>query len=236
MNRLESNCSQNIVLSQLTLDRIAKAKAKAKAKAETKVKAETKAKAKAEAKAEAKAKAKADAIDVVQSKVNEIMEYLPRYEALGKVPSTVGFHQYLRIDGSFGRMLLNILPYITPDQKKRFDLASERRKLALAAPKSKPLKGVFRPLHKNPDLLLEISRKFSNRACSINDASSGYLLQAELEKIVDEKTGKLTRLGEAVISGASEGIQVLRYPHVLQHQRHLRAHGFRQCAQAVQPP
>ncbi|MCE4349995.1 C48 family peptidase [Xanthomonas hortorum pv. cynarae] len=78
----------------------------------------------------------------------------------------------------------------------------------MAAPKSKPLKGVFRPLHKNPDLLLEISRKFSNRACSINDASSGYLLQAELEKIVDEKTGKLTRLGEAVISGASEGIQV----------------------------
>ncbi|MCE4293757.1 Ulp1 family isopeptidase [Xanthomonas hortorum] len=70
------------------------------------------------------------------------------------------------------------------------------------------LNGVFRTLHKKPNLLLEISSKFSNRACSINDASSGYLLQAELEKIVDEKTGKLTRLGEAVISGASEGIQV----------------------------
>ncbi|WP_432816544.1 Ulp1 family isopeptidase [Xanthomonas hortorum] len=190
LNQLESDCSQNIVLSQLNLNRIAKVKAEAKAKA--------KAKAKAEAEAEAEG---------AESAISKIMGYLPRYEALGKVPPTVGFHHYLRNDGSFGPALINILPHITPDQKKRFDLASERRKLALAAPKSKPLKGVFRTLHQNPDLLLEISSKFSNRACSINDARKGHLSQAQLEKIVDEKTGELTRLGEAVISGASEGIQ-----------------------------
>ncbi|MDV7250954.1 hypothetical protein ABQW67_13950, partial [Xanthomonas hortorum] len=36
----------------------------------------------------------------------------------------------------------------------------------------------------------------------------------------------------ASMEAAKQG-QNLRYPHVLQHQRHLRAHGFRQCAQAV---
>ncbi|PPU14802.1 hypothetical protein XarbCFBP7408_21645, partial [Xanthomonas arboricola pv. guizotiae] len=134
------------------------------------------------------------------------MEYLPIYEALGKVPPAVAFSNYLHGDGSFGKTLRNILPYITPDQKKRFVLASERRKLALAA-QSKPLKGVFRTLHQDPDLLLEISRKFSNRAYSIEDARSGYLSQARLEEMVDQETGELTPLGEAVISGASEGIQ-----------------------------
>ncbi|MCE4360558.1 Ulp1 family isopeptidase [Xanthomonas hortorum] len=113
-------------------------------------------------------------------------------------------------DGSFGKTLRNILPYITPDQKKRLELASERRKLALPAPtsklalESKPLKGVFRTLRQKPNLLLEISIKFSNRTYSIND---GYLSKAHLEEMVDEETGELTRLGEAVISGASEGIQ-----------------------------
>ncbi|RXD99935.1 hypothetical protein DB770_07000, partial [Xanthomonas perforans] len=135
------------------------------------------------------------------------MEYIPRYEALEKVPVRVGFHAYLRGDGSFGPGLSGILRYMTPDQKKRLYLASERRKLALAAPKSKPLKGVFRTLHQKPNLLLEISSKFSNRAYSINDSSSGYLSQADLEEMVDEETGELTRLGEAVISGASQGIQ-----------------------------
>ncbi|MDA4139997.1 C48 family peptidase, partial [Xanthomonas hortorum pv. vitians] len=89
-------------------------------------------------------------------------------------------------------------------------LASERRKLALPAPisklalESKPLKGVFRTLHQKPNLLLEISRKFSNGTYSTKD---GYLSKAHLEEMVDEETGELTRLGEAVISGASEGIQ-----------------------------
>ncbi|WP_184387599.1 Ulp1 family isopeptidase [Xanthomonas arboricola] len=199
LSRLESNCSRKVTLSQLALDRIAKAKAKAKVDAEAG--AETKAKAKA------KDKDKADAIDVAQRKINEIIEYLPRYEALEKVPAALGFSNYLHSDGSFGRTLLNILPYITPEQKQRLDLASERRKLALAAPKSKPLKGVFRTLHQHPDLLLELSRKFSNRACSIADARDGYLSQAKFEELVNEETGELTRLGEAVISGASEGIQ-----------------------------
>ncbi|MCE4509592.1 hypothetical protein LYZ98_23195, partial [Xanthomonas hortorum pv. vitians] len=74
-------------------------------------------------------------------------------------------------------------------------------KLAL---ESKPLKGVFRTLHQKPNLLLEISRKFSNGTYSTKD---GYLSKAHLEEMVDEETGELTRLGEAVISGASEGIQ-----------------------------
>ncbi|KHL61600.1 Ulp1 family isopeptidase [Xanthomonas euvesicatoria] len=201
LSRLESDCSGKITLSQRTLDRIDKAKAKAEAEAE--------AEAKAKAKAEAKARVEAGA----QCKINEIMEYIPRYEALEKVPVRVGFHAYLRGDGSFGPGLPGILRYMTPDQKKRLYLASERRKLALAAPKSKPtpkskpLKGVFRTLHQKPNLLLEISSKFSNRAYSINDSSSGYLSQADLEEMVDEETGELTRLGEAVISGASQGIQ-----------------------------
>ncbi|MFS8429658.1 hypothetical protein EIQ28_16080, partial [Xanthomonas campestris pv. plantaginis] len=156
------------MLSQLNLNRIAKAKAKAKS----------------EAKAKAKAKADADA-EATESVISEIIGYLPRYEALGKVPKSVG--QYLRNDGSFGPALLSILPHITPDQKKRFDLASERRKLALRkpalrkpalpGPNGKPLKGIFRTLHQQPNLLFEISRKLINRACSINTASSGYLSQ-----------------------------------------------------------
>ncbi|MEN9147073.1 hypothetical protein [Xanthomonas euvesicatoria] len=124
LSRLESDCSGKITLSQRTLDRIDKAKAKAEAEAE----------AKAKAKAEAKARVEAGA----QCKINEIMEYIPRYEALEKVPVRVRFHAYLRGDGSFGPGLPGILRYMTPDQKKRLYLASERRKLALAAPKSKP--------------------------------------------------------------------------------------------------
>ncbi|MCL1553770.1 Ulp1 family isopeptidase [Xanthomonas nasturtii] len=208
LSRLESQCSRNIVLSPWALDRIAQAKAKAET--ETNAKAKTTAKAKTETTAKAKAKtmakAKAEAIDVAQRKINEIIEYLPIYEALGKVPPALVFSNYMHVDGSFGKTLRNILPYITPDQKKRFDLASERRKLALAA-QSKPLKGVFRTLHQNPDLLLEISSKFRNRAYRIENARSGYLSQARLEEMVDQETGELTRLGEAVISGASQGIQ-----------------------------
>nr|WP_239686940.1 Ulp1 family type III secretion system effector isopeptidase XopD [Xanthomonas nasturtii] len=210
LSRLETQCSRNIVLSPWALDRIAQAKAKAETETNAKAKTTAKAKAKTEttakAKAKAMAKAKAEAIDVAQRKVKEIIEYLPIYEALGKVPPALVFSNYMHVDGSFGKTLRNILPYITPDQKKRFDLASERRKLALAA-QSKPLKGVFRTLHQNPDLLLEISIKFRNRSYRIENARSGYLSQARLEEMVDQETGELTRLGEAVISGASQGIQ-----------------------------
>ncbi|WP_208619510.1 hypothetical protein [Xanthomonas hortorum] len=149
----------------------------------------------------------------------------------------VGFYQYLRNDGSFGQALVDILQYATPDQKKRLNRAIKKRRQAVAATKidAPRLNGVFRTLHKKPNLLLEISSKFSNRACSINDASSGYLLQAELEKIVDEKTGKLTRLGEAVISGASEGIQVLRFPHIYSCQiNHLRHDRLEESARMAQ--
>ncbi|MFS8397071.1 hypothetical protein EIQ25_00220 [Xanthomonas campestris pv. campestris] len=81
-----------MVLSQAALDRIAGAKAKAKAKAKAEESEEVK-----EAKEAKEAK----------SAISEIMGYLPRYEALEKVPSAVRFHNYLRGDGSFGRALLD---------------------------------------------------------------------------------------------------------------------------------
>ncbi|MEQ7456489.1 hypothetical protein [Xanthomonas campestris] len=90
LSNLELACSQNMVLSQAALDRIAGAKAKAKAKAE-----------------ESEEVKEAKEAKEAKSAISEIMGYLPRYEALEKVPSAVRFHNYLRGDGSFGRALLD---------------------------------------------------------------------------------------------------------------------------------
>ncbi|PPU92865.1 hypothetical protein XpopCFBP1817_11690 [Xanthomonas populi] len=198
LSQLELDCSKNIALSQLAWDRIAEAKAKAKAEVE----------AKAKAKSEAKARQ-----DPCQGTLNDIINLLPRYEALEPISSIMndmpGFQMYLRGDGSYGKAGLGILQYATPDHKKRLNRAIKKRRQGLPPQNSNSakLKGIIRVLHKKPNLILEISRKFSDRACSINDASSGYLSQSELEKIVDEETGELRSLGEKLISGASEGIQ-----------------------------
>ncbi|WAT15196.1 Ulp1 family isopeptidase [Xanthomonas fragariae] len=224
LTQLELDCStallgpekQEIALSQhgLKLDRIAKAKAKAKVKAKTQTKAEN--------------------YDLIKKTsvytIEKIIGLLPRYEKSEPVPSIAndmaGFNRYLCDDGSYGPLAPSILKYATPDQKKRFDCAIKTRRQSFP-PKggdvprrvfrqSLPSKGADVPkgvfgvslsLYKKPNLILEISRKFRNRTCSINDASSGYLSQSDLEKIVDEETGELTSLGEAVISGASEGTQ-----------------------------
>ncbi|MEB1594075.1 Ulp1 family isopeptidase, partial [Xanthomonas campestris pv. campestris] len=222
LSNLELDCSQNIVLSQLTLDRIAKAKAKVKGKAKAKAEAEAKAEVavavEVAAKFAAEDAATAAAAAAAQSVISKIIEHLPIYETLQKLPrhaeGVSGFQNYLCKNGSFGQALINILEYATPDQKERLKQAIQKRRQALAAhnavaatKSNVPRTGVFRTLYKNPKLILGISGKLSKRTCSINDASSGYLSQADLEKIVDEKTGELTPLGEEVISGASESIQ-----------------------------
>ncbi|KGE51829.1 hypothetical protein GW15_0212350 [Xanthomonas axonopodis pv. vasculorum] len=197
LSNLELACSGSIVLSRLARGRIVEAKAKAEAAAKAKTKTKTKAKAKYDPQVEAGSK-------VV---ISEIMEYLPRYEILDDSASRSKFHHYLGNDGSYGKALLNILPFATTDQKERLDLAIERRKVASARSKGEKKKYEFMTLYRKPSLLLQISNSFSSGTCSITEASSGYLSEALLEKLVDQETGELTRLGEEVISGASEGMQ-----------------------------
>ncbi len=209
LTQLELDCStallgpekQEIALSQhgLKLDRIAKAKAKAKVKAKVKAKTQT----------------KAENYDLIKKTsvytIEKIIGLLPRYEKSEPVPSIAndmaGFNKYLCDDGSYGPLAPSILKYATPDQKKRFDCAIKTRRQSLPPKDGDVPRGVPLSLYKKPNLILEISRKFRNRTCSINDASSGYLSQSDLEKIVDEETGEFTSLGEVVISGASEGTQ-----------------------------
>ncbi|KPB44726.1 hypothetical protein ALP12_200387 [Pseudomonas savastanoi pv. phaseolicola] len=139
-----------------------------------------------------------------------IIALLPRYEAGEQMSSIRQVNSYLRGDGSYSKKGLELLEHATHAQKNKLDRAIKRRQHALSkkAKEVKQFKVAFRALYKNPDLLLEISRKLSNRMCSINDASSGYLSQSELEKIVDEETGELSSLGEKIISGAPKDIQL----------------------------
>ncbi|MFD2299781.1 Ulp1 family type III secretion system effector isopeptidase XopD [Paracidovorax citrulli] len=142
--------------------------------------------------------------------IKTLMDNLGRFEA-GESFSSLkkdipNIKSYLT-DSGFTKHANRLLEHVTAEEKKRFDRAFKRR--SRASHEQRPaLTGSLGILQSHPEMLLAISKKFSNRSNSIEEGvCDDFITPFTLRKIVKKDTGELTYKGEEVISRANPSMQ-----------------------------
>jgi len=117
---------------------------------------------------------------------------------------------YIKSDG-FSKRATGLLKYLTPEESERIQRAFRKRHAAPAVPappggnaSSLPkLSGALLALQSDPQSILDISRRFSDRTRSIEaGVCDEYVTPYTLGRIVNKRTGELTPTGERVIANA----------------------------------
>ncbi|WP_192884883.1 Ulp1 family isopeptidase [Paracidovorax avenae] len=142
--------------------------------------------------------------------ITSLLKILDRFEAgedfslLKK--SIPNIKSYLT-DSGFTKHAKRFLEHVTPEEKKRFDRAFKQRSRVIKMQPS-ALTGSFAILQSNPEMLLSISKKFSNRSNPIEGGvCDEFMSPFNLKRIVNQETGELTPKGEQIISHANPAMQ-----------------------------
>lgn len=117
---------------------------------------------------------------------------------------------YIKSDG-FAKHSTGLLQYLTPEESQRIQRAFKRRNGAPAmpaqpggnAPSLPKLNGALSALQNDPQFVLEISKRFSDRTRPIEaGVCDVFVTPYTLSRIVNKRTGDLTPTGERVIANA----------------------------------